>query len=39
MHTLRVSVEGGYDGLLDRRRGKASPERRPLKVAEEVLQL
>jgi len=31
--------EHGYDGLLDRRRGKRSPKRVPLKVAEEVLQL
>jgi transposase len=31
--------EHGYDGLLDRRRGKPSPKRVPLKVAEEVLQL
>jgi transposase len=31
--------EHGYDGLLDRRRGKASPKRVPLKIAEEVLQL
>jgi hypothetical protein len=29
----------GYDGLVDRRRGKPSPKRVPLKVAEEVLQL
>jgi hypothetical protein len=29
----------GYDGLLDRRRGKPSPKRVPLKQAEEVLQL
>lgn len=29
----------GYDGLLDRRRGKPSPKRVPLKVAEEVLRL
>jgi hypothetical protein len=32
-------LEHGYDGLWDRRRGKASPRRVPLKVAEEVLQL
>jgi transposase len=31
--------EHGYDGLLHRRRGKPSPKRVPLKVAEEVLQL
>ncbi len=31
--------EHGYDGLLDRRRGKPSPKRVPLKMAEEVLQL
>jgi transposase len=31
--------EHGYDGLLDRRRGKPSPKRVPLKRAEEVLQL
>jgi len=31
--------EHGYDGLLDRRRGKPSPKRVPLKIAEEVLQL
>ena len=31
--------EHGYDGLLDRRRGKPSPKRVPLKLAEEVLQL
>jgi transposase len=31
--------EHGYDGLLDRRRGRLSPKRVPLKVAEEVLQL
>jgi transposase len=31
--------ERGYDGLLDRRRGKPSPKRVPLKMAEEVLQL
>jgi len=31
--------EHGYDGLLDRRRGKPSPKRVPLKVAEEALQL
>ena len=29
----------GYDGLLDRRCGKPSPKRVPLKLAEEVLQL
>ena len=32
-------LEHGYDGLLDRRRGKPSPKRVPLKLAEEVLQL
>ena len=32
-------VEHGYDGLGDRRRGKASPKRVPLRLAEEVLQL
>ena len=32
-------LEHGYDGLWDRRRGKPSPKRVPLKVAEEVLQL
>ena len=31
--------EHGYDGLLDRRRGKPSPQRVPLKVVEEVLRL
>ena len=31
--------EHGYDGLADRRRGKASPKRVPLKVCEEVLRL
>ena len=31
--------EHGCDGLLDRRRGKPSPKRVPLKMAEEVLQL
>jgi hypothetical protein len=31
--------EHGYDGLLDRRWGKPSPKRVPLKLAEEVLQL
>jgi transposase len=31
--------EGGYDGLLDRRRGKPSPKRVPVKVVEEVLGL
>jgi transposase len=31
--------EHGYDGLLDRRRGKPSPKRVSLKVVEEVLQL
>ena len=31
--------EQGYDGLLDRRRGKPSPKRVPLKLAEEVLRL
>jgi transposase len=31
--------EYGYDGLLDRRRGKPSPKRVPLKLAEEVLRL
>jgi transposase len=31
--------EYGYDGLLDRRRGKPSPKRVPLKVVEEVLRL
>jgi transposase len=31
--------EHGYDGLLDRRRGKPSPKRVPLKLAEEVLRL
>jgi transposase len=31
--------EHGYDGLLDRRRGKPSPKRVPLKVVEEVLGL
>ena len=31
--------EHGYDGLLDRRRGKPSPKRVPLKMVEEVLQL
>jgi transposase len=31
--------EHGYDGLLDRRRGKPSPKRVPLKVVEEVLRL
>jgi len=30
--------EHGFDGLLDRRRGKPSPKRVPLKVVEEVLQ-
>ena len=30
--------EHGYDGLLDRRRGKPSPKRVPLQQAEEVLQ-
>jgi hypothetical protein len=29
----------GYDGLLDRRCGKPSSKRVPLKLAEEVLQL
>jgi len=29
----------GYDGLFDRRRGKPSPQRVPLKLAEEVLRL
>jgi transposase len=29
--------EYGYDGLLDRRRGKPSLKRVPLKMAEEVL--
>ena len=32
-------LEHGYDGLGDRRRGKPSPKRVALKVAEEVLQL
>src|SRR6204780_416544 len=32
-------VEHGYDGLLDRRRGKPSPKRVPRKQAEEVLRL
>jgi transposase len=32
-------VEHGYDGLGDRRRGKPSPKRVPLKLAEKVLQL
>lgn len=32
-------LEHGYDGLLDQRRGKPSPKRVPLKLAEEVLQL
>lgn len=31
--------EGGYDGLFDRRRGKPSPKRVPMKVVEEVLGL
>jgi transposase len=31
--------EHGYDGLHDRRRGKPSPKRVPLKLAEEVLRL
>src|SRR5580698_3147241 len=31
--------EHGYDGLLDRRRGKPSPKRVPLGQAEEVLRL
>jgi hypothetical protein len=31
--------EHGYDGLWDRRRGKPSPKRVPLKIAEELLQL
>jgi transposase len=31
--------EYGYDGLLDRRRGKPSAKRLPLKLAEEVLRL
>ena len=31
--------EHGYDGLLDRRRGKPSPKRVPLAQAEEVLRL
>jgi transposase len=31
--------EHGYDGLFDRRRGKPSPKRVPLKRAEQVLQL
>jgi transposase len=31
--------EHGYDGLLDRRRGRRSPKRVPLKLAEEVLRL
>ncbi len=31
--------EHGYDGLFDRRRGKPSPKRVPMKVAEEVLHL
>jgi transposase len=31
--------EYGYDGLLDRRRGKPSPKRVPLKAVEEVLRL
>lgn len=31
--------EYGYDGLFDRRRGKPSPKRVPLKVAEKVLEL
>jgi transposase len=30
---------GGYDGLFDRRRGKPSPKRVPVKVVEEVLGL
>jgi len=29
----------GYDGLFDRRRGKPSPKRVPMKIAEEVLRL
>ena len=29
----------GYDGLFDRRKGKPSPKRVPLKQAEEVLRL
>ena len=29
----------GYDGLLDRRRGKPSPERVPVETVEEVLRL
>jgi transposase len=31
--------EGGYDGLFDRRRGKPSPKRVPVKFVEEVLGL
>lgn len=31
--------EHGYDGLRDRRKGKASPRRVPLKTCEEVLRL
>jgi transposase len=31
--------EGGYDGLYDRRKGRPSPKRVPLKTAETVLQL
>jgi transposase len=31
--------EHGYDGLLDRRRGKPSPQRVPLRTVEEVLRL
>jgi len=31
--------EQGYDGLFDRRRGKPSPKRVPLKQVEQVLQL
>ena len=32
-------AEQGYDELFDRRRGKPSPQRVPLKLAEEVLRL
>jgi len=40
MRRWKQRYEGhGYDGLLDRRRGKLSPKRVPLQRAEEVLQL
>jgi len=36
---LRRYERYGYDGLFDRRRGKPSPKRVPLKTAEKVLSL